>query len=311
MKTGLVFSGGGAKGAYSAGVATFLKDEIDKVPVVGGTSTGALIACCIGSNNWKLLEYIYNGGVETKDIIRPSVLPDSDVPLIKRAVQEIQELSSDPLVWLGAATLAGDDSIYDIDPLIEIIDNHIDFKKFFKSGAINTYFCGVEFTTVKTRYFDNWRTSQNPDMLRLGLLASVSMPVFMALVRIGNKYYCDGGLTSFIPIDPLTRSPRFTEVEQIIMVDTLDPSISPTSKPTNLLEMLLQSVSKVTDMQCYTQRELAYKQLNGRARGIKVYQISPSRKLATTDSLNFNIAKMKEDFQLGIDDARLFVKEHL
>jgi NTE family protein len=57
MKTALVLSGGGAKGAYEAGVVSYLRDELGPrlgqpvpIDILCGTSVGAITACLLASS---------------------------------------------------------------------------------------------------------------------------------------------------------------------------------------------------------------------------------------------------------------------
>lgn len=56
MKTALVLSGGGARGAYEAGVVSYLRDELGPrlgravpIDILSGTSVGAITACALAS----------------------------------------------------------------------------------------------------------------------------------------------------------------------------------------------------------------------------------------------------------------------
>jgi len=91
QKSAIVLSGGGARGAYSAGVVSVVQANTDEIPVVGGTSTGSLISTLIALDNWDLLKQIYNGGVKTENIIRPLVLP--------KFLAGLASVFSDPLIW--------------------------------------------------------------------------------------------------------------------------------------------------------------------------------------------------------------------
>jgi len=71
MKTALILSGGGAKGAFSVGALTYMTRERNDInfDIVSGTSTGALIAGLIIINRVDILRDIY-ATVNNDDIIR-------------------------------------------------------------------------------------------------------------------------------------------------------------------------------------------------------------------------------------------------
>ena len=56
MKTGLVLAGGAARGAYEAGVLSYLRDEFEphlgrelRLDILAGTSVGAIHACYLAA----------------------------------------------------------------------------------------------------------------------------------------------------------------------------------------------------------------------------------------------------------------------
>ena len=72
-KLGLVFSGGGAKGAYQIGVWKALKElGIDKqVKAISGTSVGALNAALFCQGNYEAAEELWLGLTKSK-ILTPN-----------------------------------------------------------------------------------------------------------------------------------------------------------------------------------------------------------------------------------------------
>ena len=82
-KLGLVFSGGGGKGAYQIGVWKALEEFglTDKVEVVAGTSVGALNALLFAQRNYELAEHVWLH-IRQEDII--NIDPD----FIFRILQE-------------------------------------------------------------------------------------------------------------------------------------------------------------------------------------------------------------------------------
>jgi NTE family protein len=58
LKTGLVLAGGAARGAYEAGVLSYLRDEFEpqlgrelKLDILAGTSVGAIHACYLAATS--------------------------------------------------------------------------------------------------------------------------------------------------------------------------------------------------------------------------------------------------------------------
>jgi predicted acylesterase/phospholipase RssA len=69
MKNALVVSGGGSRGAFAVGAIEVLHEAGKTFDIVAGTSTGALIAPLIVTDDLQLLRSIYSS-VRTDDIIR-------------------------------------------------------------------------------------------------------------------------------------------------------------------------------------------------------------------------------------------------
>lgn len=298
MKRALVLSGGGAKGAYQAGVVSALQPRTDEFPVVGGTSTGALISTMISVGAYDLMRLIYSGGVKTENIIRPIVLPE--------ILHDVANIIKEPLVWLAAAAVAGEMGIYTIEPIIEIIDKEINFADIINS-KINTYYATTEFTELKPKFYANWQKKSTQKLMREHLLASISMPIFMPPVRINRKYYTNGGVTQFLPAKYAHKAPRFKECDEIILIDTLTPEGSYSiDMPSNLPEMFLKTVDRMSDSLCIEQAKAAFKEIEDLTR-MPVYRISPSKKLPIKFSLEFKPSEMKAAFEIGVEDGKKFI----
>ncbi|WP_176719975.1 patatin-like phospholipase family protein, partial [Brachyspira hampsonii] len=67
-KLGLVFDGGGGKGAYQIGVWKYLKEVgLDRnIKTVSGASVGALNACLFALDDYNLAEKIWTREIKNK-----------------------------------------------------------------------------------------------------------------------------------------------------------------------------------------------------------------------------------------------------
>src|SRR5467141_1648201 len=109
----LVLSGGGAKGAYEAGVAAVFVERGVPIRLVAGSSAGALNAAMIADGRVERLEALWRG--LTRDRVyslRPSVLFAGLLP-----------------GWLTLLTLDRAGSLFDPDPLRELIDASVDLDR--------------------------------------------------------------------------------------------------------------------------------------------------------------------------------------
>jgi predicted acylesterase/phospholipase RssA len=185
-KVALVISGGGAKGAFAVGIAKHLfltYRQKGWFSVVGGTSTGALIAPIaavmgapepMGSEGLRMLETIYTT-VTTPDILEKQNLFE----LIRRQ-----------------------DALYESDPLNDLL--HRTFRpEWFEwlqgPKAPDTY-------VVYTNYRDGQKIVASPkdkgmtrERFIQAMLASSSVPVVMEATIIDGDVCYDGGVRDLLP----------------------------------------------------------------------------------------------------------------
>ncbi len=180
MPNALVISGGGSKGAFAVGAIEKLREHNIAFNIVSGTSTGALIAPLVATNEIETLRAIYSS-VRTEDIIR------------KR----------DPIEILMR------DAIYDSNPLWSLINSLITEERYSKiiASHIEVFITTVNLQSGQIDYW-NQHTS-GPDgsvitrrTLLRAMLASASEPVLMPPVRIqeDGDQYTDGGVREIAPL---------------------------------------------------------------------------------------------------------------
>jgi predicted acylesterase/phospholipase RssA len=178
--TALVVSGGGSKGAFAVGAIEVLRQQGITFDLVTGTSTGALIAPMVATDEIPLLRTIYST-VRTDDVIR------------RRA---------------GVVDILAADSIYDTAPLRTLIDTYISDARYQQILASRTdiELCTTNLQTGGTEYFNPKRSGPSApplslDAFRGAILASASQPVLMPAVRVqGTDQYVDGGVREVTPL---------------------------------------------------------------------------------------------------------------
>jgi NTE family protein len=173
---GMVFSGGGAKGAYQAGAIKALYEcgLLSRVTFAAGSSIGAINMCLLSQDN-------PSDGIELWDSVRLLDIIDIDVKLID-----------------------GKEGFSNREGLVNIINNNIDLEKIIK-GKINCYATLSEFdgdmTTPKAKYIH--LNEYEPEKIIEILLASSALPIVYEPVHIDGITYKDGGITDNLPIKPL------------------------------------------------------------------------------------------------------------
>ncbi len=183
---GLVFAGGGGKGAYELGVFKALRLlEMDSlVRAVSGASVGALNAALFSLGDYEKAEEIW------------------------RNIHPIQFLDLEP------------DGVCSRDGLREILHHEISLSA-LSASAISTYVsiarcpesteavmklnAGLACSLSVQEWDGEYRllNGQSPETIEALLLASTALPIVYEPVRIGNAYYRDGGLFDNLPMRPL------------------------------------------------------------------------------------------------------------
>lgn len=186
---GLVFGGGGGKGAYQIGVWKGLKQlGMDSwITAVSGDSVGGLNALLFANGDYNKAEEIWTN-------IRP-----------------IQFLDIEP------------EGVCSRDGLTRIMEKEIDLTKVSASPIdcyVNIALCPKEpegtteaESALKAlsagRTFDGeyiHLNGKSPKEIEAVLLATSAMPVVYAPVKVGDSYYRDGGLFDNLPMRPVLES---------------------------------------------------------------------------------------------------------
>lgn len=285
----LVLSGGGANGAWQAGVMSYLlREKGYKYDIVCGVSVGAL-------NGAMLCEFpigqeldatdrilrMWNG-VTTKKIYRKwwvNLLPE----------------------FLGVFFKG---SAYNSGPLQELVRSSL------KADAVKN--SGRHLVVGAVRWGDesDYQTfDETTQDLAAAVLASSAMPIFFEDIRIGSDWYTDGGLRDVTPIGAAIEAGA--ETIDIVNCSTgrLEKGVS---KPKGL-DKILRSFSIAIDEIDRSDFE-ATEHINARvkmkdpaalARGWKVVEVrrmSPPADLGS--SLDFSHEKNMAQIKAGLEHAR-------
>jgi NTE family protein len=206
----LVLQGGGALGAYQAGVFEGLVEAGLSPNWVTGVSIGGVNAALIAGNRpdrsvgrlrdfWSLVSSGTLG-----------YLPEKKYPAADPLGGVLKRMSAAASATFGVpgfyaprvppAVLmpAGSDealSIYDNTPLRSTLEELIDFR-LINRHAIRLSLGAVNVETGNSRYFDSVQTPIGPEHV----LASTALPPAFAPVEIDGQFYWDGGIVSNTPL---------------------------------------------------------------------------------------------------------------
>jgi NTE family protein len=220
----LVLQGGGALGSYQAGVFEGLHEAGVEPNWVAGISIGALNAAVIAGNPRERRVEQLRAFWET--ICRPPLLPASPLNLAGelfepwlrameaaweqgitainageawRALTEGQNGFFVPRVpppWARLRPGPAEASWYDTTPLRDTLLRFVDFDLLNHRASMRVSVGAVDVATGNFEYFDNRRGALGPEHF----MASGALPPGFPPVRIGERWYWDGGLVSNTPL---------------------------------------------------------------------------------------------------------------
>lgn len=208
-RVALVLQGGGALGAYQAGVFQALHEANIDPDWVSGVSIGAINSALIAGNRperrLERLREFWNRVTSRKIWL---YTPDGDV--FRQMRNFMSSWTTAALgqpgfftprrvgPWMSAPGATTATSYYDTAPLRETLLELVDFEllndsaRRFSVGAVNML-------TGNFVYFDSRTTTIQPEHI----MASGALPPGFPAVRIGTDYFWDGGLVSNTPLQHL------------------------------------------------------------------------------------------------------------
>ena len=205
----MVFQGGGALGAYQAGVFEALAEGGIHPDWLVGTSIGAINAALIAGNRPEhRLERLSQFWARVA-LDRPfaSLMPISGKPwtpgtatwqAMTRGVPGFYQPRL-PLQWDFSRRLPpGQLSVYDTLPLRQTLLDLIDFD-YLNKGDIRLSLFAVNLSSGLPARFDNRRGSK--PLTPEHILASGALPPGFAPIEIDGQWYWDGGIYSNTPLD--------------------------------------------------------------------------------------------------------------
>jgi NTE family protein len=209
----LLLQGGGALGAYQAGVYQALAEAGVQPDWVAGISIGAINAALIAGNTpgariGKLREFWQEITARPGwDWFTNSTLGFIDNNIVRQSYNQMSAglsaltgatgFFSPRMVppWLQPDGTLDATSYYDTGPLRDTLSRLVDFKRLnsdgmrFSAGAVN----------VRSGNFEYFDTKKQPIEVR-HVLASGALPPGFPAVEIDKEYYWDGGLVSNTPL---------------------------------------------------------------------------------------------------------------
>src|ERR1700704_3520476 len=205
----LILQGGGALGAYQAGVYQALHEAGVEPDWVTGVSIGAINSAIIAGNRpERRLERLrtFLAGITDRRIW--SYTPDGDVfRKVRNATSSWVTIVQgqpgffsprQPSPWLSLAGAQSATSYYDNAPLRETLEELVDFS-LINERAVRFAVGAVNVLNGNFIYFDNAHEDIGPEHV----MASGALPPALPMVKIGTDHFWDGGIVSNTPLQHL------------------------------------------------------------------------------------------------------------
>lgn len=240
-KIALVLQGGGALGAYQAGVYEALEEAGLRPDWFAGVSIGAINAAILAGNAPERRVERLRTFWDT--ISLPAGPFGSSLPWINQLIESVPfggpgsagipfgaALEEARLAWLGATSAVGAllqgqqgffqsralspflfrdgsaaaTSFYDVAPLRQTLERLVDFDR-INDGATRLSVGAVNVRTGNVVYFDSREQPLGPEHV----IASGALPPAFPAVEIDGEHYWDGGVVSNTPLQyVLSDTPR-------------------------------------------------------------------------------------------------------
>jgi NTE family protein len=205
----LVLQGGGALGAYQAGVYQALHEHGLVPDWIVGTSIGAINAALIAGNEqanrlqrvkafWDRVSHPDGLDMgQVSDALRRSNIWFNTVDTVLRGAPGFFSPRLLSGFAFGAQVAPEEASFYDTSPLKATLKELVDFDYLNAPGGMRLTVNAVKVRTGELAQFDSIHGDLCPDHVR----ASGSLPPAFAPVRIDGELYWDGGLYSNTPLE--------------------------------------------------------------------------------------------------------------
>lgn len=267
-RTGLVLAGGGARGAYEAGVLSYLYESVyPKIPgfefdVCSGTSVGAVHAAFTAASHHmegvprarRLVETWH--GMEVGKVLELGVGDLIGLPLRALGLGRGRGGRSEERAVLGG--------LVDVTPLERIVEERIPWDHLdanlsagrpralcvscteVRGGRVTIFMNGALADPNPWLYDPNAQAIHAPVTAR-HVRASAAIPFLFPAVRIADRYYVDGGLRMNTPLSPALRLGASRILVVALRRSRYDPDAEVAAYPEEVVTQPAFMMGKVLD----------------------------------------------------------------
>ena len=270
--TALVLSGGGAKGAYEAGVAAVFVERGLAIRLVAGSSAGALNAAMIADGRMDRLEALWRG------------LSRDRVYALRTRVFFAGLLPG----WLTLLALDRAGSLFDPQPLRELIDASLDLDR-VRASPVRLLVVTSDLARREPRLFDNQTVT------REALMAAAAVPGAFPAVNVDGTLLVDGGLTGRAPVlEALAAAPGVARAVVVMSYAPGERGAPPTT--------MRRALEEAFEMGMIHQIRRAVELARLKFPGVQLHLLQPSAALALRP-LDFDQEGIARALERGRADA--------
>lgn len=230
----LALAGGGARGAYQAGVLSFIGGQCPEFffPIVTGVSAGAINALHVASHPGDFTENVYHLERNWRQLTTDRIYNTHPRQLAQTAIRWARTLGGGGALGQEARALV------DTNPLrkflqqtsqVEGIEKNIERGRLRGLGITATsYETGQTITFIEGQEeLELWqrprRQAVRDSITVEHVMASSALPLVFPAVELNGRYYGDGGIRQTAPLSPaihmgahkiLSISPRYNPSQQ-------------------------------------------------------------------------------------------------
>ncbi|PJZ70694.1 alpha/beta hydrolase [Leptospira perolatii] len=288
MKRALILSGGGARGAYQAGVLKYLEEIHFKPDIVCGTSVGAITATAMGC------------GLDAKQVVE----------LWKSIeVQKVMKYS----IWNDFLDLIFRrfSPLADTTPLKYLLYSQLDFRK-LRKNPMHVIITAVNILNAELVFFGN------KDIDIEHVMASSAIPLIFPWQYVDGKPHWDGGIMANTPILPAVERGA-TEIVVVLLSPVGGVNMSLPRNRREALERIFELSligsfqTIMANLQYERRRRIKRKSLRrsllsfggSDSPEIKIRVIGPRTSLGFGSILNFSQVQADYLISRGYEDAKL------
>lgn len=226
----LALQGGGAHGAFTWGVLDrLLQDDRTRFASVSGTSAGAMNAAVLAAGLMEegrdgaraKLEAFWRGVSEAARLS-----PLARHPLDLRGDAQGGSWSTNHLAFDAITRYFSPYQLnpLDFNPLRDLLGELVNFKRLRRQSPLRLFIAATEVSSGEARIFETSEISID------AVLASACLPHLHKAVKVGRRYYWDGGYSANPAILPLVHG-GLAEDTLLVQIDPTREAALPTKAP--------------------------------------------------------------------------------